>query len=70
MNIDSHQASLFHFALTAAIEAAQAQIRLKSAAPFVEAIALQISAYKAEQAKLEAAFPVLKPEPPKEQQAK
>jgi hypothetical protein len=63
--IDSHRASILHFALTAAIETTQAQLKLKGAQPFADAIALQISAYRAERSKLEEAFPILKPEPAK-----
>lgn len=59
VTIDSHQASVLHFALTAAIDATEKQIKLASARPFADAIALQISAYKAEREKLEAAFPRL-----------
>lgn len=61
VTIDSHQASILHFALTAAIERTTDQIKLKSSQPFADAIALQISAYRAEREKLEAAFPRLKP---------
>lgn len=61
VTIDSHQASILHFALSAAIDLTTAQLKLKSSLPFADAIALQISAYRAEREKLEAVFPRLKP---------
>lgn len=60
LTIDSHRASILHFALSSAIETTTQQLKLKSSLPFVEAIAIQISAYKAEREKLEQAFPRLK----------
>jgi len=63
VTINSHQASILHFALTAAIDATEKQIKLASARPFADAIALQISAYRSEREKLEAAFPRLTGEP-------
>ena len=60
VTIDSHQAAVLHFALGLALESQHAQIKLRGAAPFVQSIALMISACKAEQEKLETAFPRLK----------
>lgn len=59
VTIDGHQAAILHFALTAAIERMTDQLKLKGAQPFADAIAWQISAYRAEREKLEAAFPRL-----------
>jgi hypothetical protein len=67
--IDSHRASILHFALTSAIESTTEQIKLKSSAPFAAGIALLISSYKSEREKLEAAFPRLKPEQPRAEDA-
>jgi hypothetical protein len=58
--IDSHRAALLHFAVTSAIETQMDAIKLKGALPFAQSIALMISALKAEQEKLEVAFPRLK----------
>jgi hypothetical protein len=59
ITINSQQASLMHLAISAAIRETTDQLKLKSSQPFAVALALQISAYKAEQEKLEAAFPRL-----------
>lgn len=57
--IDYPTATVFYLALGKAIAATEELLKRKSAAMFADALALELSAYKAEREKLAKAFPKL-----------
>ncbi len=59
ITIDSQRAAVIYDALAKAIGNVDSLMKLKASAPFATALALQRSAYKAEQDKLAAVFPTL-----------
>jgi hypothetical protein len=60
ITVNGQQAALLYSALVAAIAVAETRMKLKSAEDFKDAIAFQISAYKAEAIRLAMAFPELR----------
>jgi hypothetical protein len=62
LSINSWNAALYYCALDKAIAATDALLKLKSSAPFVTALAIERSAYKAELEKIGDLFPHLKDE--------
>jgi hypothetical protein len=60
ITISDYNCALYYMALGKAIIATEALLKRKSAAMFSDALALELSAYKAEQARIAETFPRLK----------